>query len=401
MPMEDVLSFSVVFACVRLIATDIGKLGLHLMQRQESGIKTVVDSPSFSPVLRKPNHFQNRIKFYEQWVISKLLHGNAYVLKQRDNRGVVTRMYVLDPDRVNPLVSTSGEVFYEIKQAKMAGIERDVTVPASEIIHDVHIAPHHQLLGVGPIAAAGLAAAHGLKIQRGQTKFFGNMARPSGMLSAPGTIKDETAQRIKAEFQNNYSGDKIGNIAVGGDGLEFRPFSLSAVDSQVIDQMKFTGEEVARAFGLTGYKVGVDPLPTYTNMAALNQAYYDDCLQELIECIELSLDEGLELPRAYSVEMDLEDLLRMDAMSRYEANGKAVKEGWKSPNEVRLRENLPPVKGGEEPIMQQQNWPLSVLAQRPPPDARPQPAIQPDEDTQELSFLGGLTKEVQNDRFSA
>jgi phage portal protein BeeE len=42
-------------------------------------------------VLRKPNRFQTRIQFLESWALSKLSRGNTYVLKQRDNRNVVTR----------------------------------------------------------------------------------------------------------------------------------------------------------------------------------------------------------------------------------------------------------------------------------------------------------------------
>jgi phage portal protein BeeE len=40
--------------------------------------------------LRKPNRYQNRIQFWEGWILSKLMRGNTYVLKVRDdNRNVV------------------------------------------------------------------------------------------------------------------------------------------------------------------------------------------------------------------------------------------------------------------------------------------------------------------------
>lgn len=59
-------------------------------------------SPSFSPVIKRPNHYQNRIQFYETWVLSKLTSGNTYVLKIRDGRGVVIKMFGPDPRRVVP-----------------------------------------------------------------------------------------------------------------------------------------------------------------------------------------------------------------------------------------------------------------------------------------------------------
>lgn len=42
------------------------------------------------------------------------MHGNTYVLKARDARGVVNALYVLDPCRVEPLISESGAVYYRL-----------------------------------------------------------------------------------------------------------------------------------------------------------------------------------------------------------------------------------------------------------------------------------------------
>jgi HK97 family phage portal protein len=223
---------------------------------------------------------------------------------------------------------------------------------------------------MSPLAACGLTAAQGLAIQKNSAKFFGNMARPSGMLSAPGTIKDETAKRLQDKFHETYGGENIGKILVGGDGIEFKTFTMAAADAQLIEQLRWTAEDVCRAFGVPGYKVGVGQMPTYQNIGPLNQAYYSDTLQELIECVEALLDEGLELPRQYQIESDVEmGLLRMDKLARYEAYDKAGK--WMAPNEMRGKEQMEPVPGGDEPLAQEQYWPLSVLQQRAPPDTAP------------------------------
>src|SRR5690606_29332165 len=113
--LDSALSFHAVFACQTLIASDIAKLRVKLVQQDSDGIWTEVRNSAYSPVLRKPNHYQNRIQFFENWVLSKLQRGNTYVLKGRDNRNVVTRLYVLDPTLVTPLVTDSGEVYYELR----------------------------------------------------------------------------------------------------------------------------------------------------------------------------------------------------------------------------------------------------------------------------------------------
>jgi HK97 family phage portal protein len=317
------------------------------------------------PVLRRPNPFQNRIKFVEQWIASKLLHGNAYILKNRDARGMVNRLQVLNPERVQTLVSETGEVFYALKQDRMQGLtESDVTVPATEVIHDVHVIMDHPLVGLSPLSACALSATQGMNIQTNSEAFFGNQARPSGILTAPGAISKDTAERIKEQWHTNYGGANSGKVAVMGDGLKFEGVSMSAVDAQLIEQLKWTAEDVCRAFGVPGYKVGVGAFPPYNNLAALNQSYYDDTLQELIECLELNLKEGLDMPDRYEVRADVDTLLRMDKGSRYESYEKAIGAGWKSPNEVRRSENLPDVEGGDAPYLQQQNYSLAALAAR-------------------------------------
>jgi HK97 family phage portal protein len=306
-------------------------------------------------VLRKQNPYQTRIKFIEQWIGQKLIHGRVPILKSRDNRGVVRELRVLDPLMVDPLVSESGAVFYRLKQNRLAGIDSDIVVPAREIIYDVHFTPEHPLVGVSPIGACGLAATQGLKIQRNSTKFFGNMSRPSFVLTAPGAISDATATRLKDKWEQNFGGENYGRTAILGDGLEPKAFTLTAEDSQLIQQLGWTGEDVCRAFGVPAYKIGFGQMPAFNNVEALDQAYYSQCLQELIECVEAHLDEGLELPPEYGVELDLDGLLRMDSKTRAEVDKTEISAGILAPNEARAKRNLLPVKGGESPYLQQQN----------------------------------------------
>ena len=94
---ENVLTYTAVFSCISLIANDIAKLRLRLVRQDDDGIWVETESSAFCPVFRRPNRYQNRIQFISQWVTSKLVHGNTYVLKQRDQRGIVTALYILDP----------------------------------------------------------------------------------------------------------------------------------------------------------------------------------------------------------------------------------------------------------------------------------------------------------------
>jgi len=377
--LDCVLSFHAVFACQSLIASDIAKLRVKLVAQDANGIWSEVKNPAYSPVLRKPNGFQNRIQFFESWVLSKLQSGNTYVLKQRVGRSVSKKLYVLDPGRVKPLVAPDGSVFYELKTDHLSELPTEVVVPASEIIHDRFNCFFHPLVGLSPVFANGLAATQGLSIQNNSARFFGNNSQPGGILTAPGAISDETAGRLKSSWEENFSGKNVGRVAVLGDGLKYEAMAVKAVDAQLIEQLKWTAEVVCSTYHVPPYKIGIGQAPVaITNVQALNIEYYSQCLQVLIESIEVCLDEGLGTGDTLGTEFDVDNLLRMDSVTQMEVldAGKNLM----TPDEARAKIGLGPVTGGNAVYRQQQDFSLAALAKRDATDnpfATTKPAADP------------------------
>lgn len=405
---DSVLQYPTVFACVTQIAGDIGKLGAKLMRQQSSGIWTETTSAAFSPVLRKPNRFQTAIQFRGAWMISKLIHGNTYALKQRDNRGVVTALYVLDPCRVTPLVAPDGEVYYQLQTDNLSGItETDVTVPASEIVHDRFNCLFHPLIGVSPLFAAGQTAALGLKMESDSMSFYRNGAMPGGVLEAPGAISKETADRLRDQWSTNYTGANSGKTAVLGDGLKYNPVKMTAVDAQQVQRQHALDEYICAAFHVPPYMIGLGTLPSGMTTGQLKQHYYDTCLHALIEDFEAVVDEGLALPMDMRVELDLSALLRMDFATQVSTLGDAVLKSIFTPNEARAKFDMPPIEGGNTVYLQQQNYSLEALARRdaqpdpfgtapaptPAPEPDPEPAdIEAEAEEQMRAFLAEIQK---------
>lgn len=367
---DGIISHPTVYSCITLTSGDVGKLPIKLVRRQENGIRKEISSNSFSPVLRKPNHYQNTIEFLTQWIVSEQFRGNTYILKQRDLRGVVVALYILDPGRVQPLVSTDGSVFYQLSPDNLSNIEESIVVPASEIIHDKVCPLFHPLIGLSPIFAAGLAAQQGIEIQNNTARFFKNGAKISGILTAPGAINPAQAAALKTKWDEGYTGENAGKVAVVGDGLKFTQLTMSAVDAELIEQLKWSDEKICECFHVPGYKVGVGGMPPYGNLAQLNMDYLQSCLQLLISKVELCLKEGLALPDEMEIWIDESELLRMDELSRWEVYSKAIGCGGMAPNEARAREWMDPKPGGDACYLQQQNYSLEALAKR---DSQPDP----------------------------
>lgn len=398
---DNVVSHQAVYACVTLIANDVGKLRPKLVQQEpRTGIWRETENAAFSPVLRRPNRYQNHIQFKEWWVISRLLHGNTYVLKERDKRGVVKALYILDPSRVMPLVTPDGSVYYQLSTDNMSGLTETVVVPAEDIIHDRINALFHPLVGVSPIYACGMAANIGLHIETNATNFFGQGSNPSGILTAPTKIERETAERLKEQWREAYSGPNAGKVAVLGADLKYTPLRMSAVDAQMIEHLKWTAEAVCSVFHVPPFKIGIGQMPTYQNGELLNQVYYSDCLQSHIESMEASLDDGLNLMSVkgtgrLGVELDVKTLLRMDSATQVRTLAEGVKGGIMAPNEARRELDLEPVPGGESPMIQQQNYSLAALAKRDASDDPFQSASRLPAPSEERFLLPPATRSVE------
>lgn len=409
---EDLITYPTLYACISRISSDIGKLPFRLVTKDEDGIWMTVNRPSYDPVLRKPNNYQTAAQFREYWLLTKLTQGNAYVLKRRDNRGVVVELYVLNPERVIPMVSDSGNVFYQLQTDAINSLPADylaenLIVPASEIIHDRCMTVHHPLIGVPPLAAAYWPAVKNMKILRNATQFFANNAQPGGLLTAPAGMKDSDAQKIKEYWDANFTGDSSGKVAIIGADMKFTSFAMKSIDNQMVDQMKYSDEQICQPFGIPPFKVGIGTIPAGLKVDDLNQMYYSDALQTHIEHMESLLDEGLRISPPMGVELDLEPLLRMDEGKRAEVATMLVGGGIETPNEGRMRFNRGPLTGGDTVYMQQQDYPLDQVAQNKitepkPPEPEQIPVSEEDQAAiDEAKAIVATNKAIQAMRKSA
>lgn len=399
----DILCYPTLYACLNRISRDMGTLPMLLQQEDANGIWHNVENSAYSPVLRKPNHYQNAQQFHEAWTLSILLHGNTYVLKGRDNRGVVDRLYVLDPCRVLPMVSEFGDVFYQLNYPTSDNLlpngypGEQIIVPARDIIHDRLNTFHHQLIGVPPLCAAYWPVVKNLKILKNAASFFANGANPGGILTAPAGLSEADANDIKTYWNTNFQGSNSGKVAVIGADLKFTSFAFKSADSQLVEQLQYSDRQICQPFGVPPFIVGIGEIPAGMKVDDMMGMYERLALQPLIDSRENLMEEGLAISRPLGLEMDTGPLLRMDPQKRSEVWGKLVNDGIAAPNEARLPFNLKPLEGGDTVYMQQQDFPLdqvrlNKIAQ---PEAAPveEPVvIEEDPEEQARAFIAAIEK---------
>lgn len=400
----DLVCYPTLYACIMRKATDNGKMPYRLVETDSDGIEKVTTNPAYSPVLRKPNNFQTAQQFRELWSVSKNTQGNTYILKRRDNRGVVVALYVLDPCRVMPMVTESGNVYYQLMTDPLNTLPSDypadrLIVPASEIIHDRCVCIHHPLIGVPPLCAAYWPTVKNLKILQSSAQFFSNNAQPGGILTAPAGMSDEDADAVKAYWATAYTGENSGKVAVIGADMKFTSFAMKGADSQLVEQMQYSDRQICQPFGIPPYIVGVGEIPAGMKVDDVMNTYFALGLQSDIEAQEYLLDDGLGISAPLGVVMDTDTLLRMDKMKQAEFEAKLVAGKIKTPDEGRRPFNLPKTSGGDTLWGQDQDKPLGVLADpdyiaalnAPAPTA---PVAAPNEDTTASEEVRRLTAEL-------
>lgn len=404
---EDALSTPAIYACTTLISNDVGKLRQRLVEfNYEDGIWVEITAESpYHQVLRRPNRYQNQIQFKQWWIMSKLRNGNAYALKQRDQRGIVIALYLLDPTRVLPLVTNDGSVYYQLGQDNLSGLRgASVVVPASEIIHDRMNCLYHPLVGISPLYAAAIAAGINIAITRNTLRFHANGAMPGGIIYAPGNLEEGEANSLAAKWQSGFTDANAGKVAVLADGLKYEALSQKAVDSQLIETLKWSDERICSVFHVPAHKIGAGTAPQQLNFESLQQQYYSDCLQSLIEEYEAVMDDGLGLAdktvngKRLGVDLDVDGLLRMDSKTLIDVVGAGVDKAILKTDEARRRLNLGKVPGGDTIWRQQQYYSLEQLNARTGPapgnsgdgipTTTPPPDDPEDDDAQERAMRG-------------
>lgn len=382
--------FSAVYACIAIIAGDMAKLPCRVRTRAEDGSKRDNDTHPAAAVLDAPNNYQTRVDFWGQFMAAALFTGNCYVFLQRDERHIIRAMHILDPRRVRVLLADDGSVFYTIGHERLAELLGSDTIPARDILHHRLLTLNHPLVGVTPLYAAGVSAITGQTIQQNSQAFFNNMSRASGVLTSPGKISGELANRLKTEWDQNFKGGAMGRTAVLGEGMKWEPLTISAADAQLIEQLRWSVEDVARCFRVPTYMLTDASKVSFKNAEQLARNYYSQTLQYHIESIEARLDQAFGLTGNTFCEFDLATLLRMELDARMSAYQTGIQSGVLTINEARRLEELRPMAGGDEPLIQAQYRPLSMAGEPinvptpPEPPAPPPPDDEPDADNPDL-----------------
>jgi HK97 family phage portal protein len=181
---------------------------------------------------------------------------------------------------------------------------------------------------------------------------FRQGAQIAGFLKAPNALSPEAAKRVAEDWKNTYGGVQNANkIAVLEGGLDFQKISMTNEDAQYLESRKLCVTEVCRLFRVPPHKIQDLSNAHFNNLEQSEKAYVNDGLQPTATRIEQACERSLlfeDERMAYQIRFNFEELLRGDFKTRMEGYQIALLNGIFNRNEIRLKEGMRPVPGGDE-----------------------------------------------------
>lgn len=277
--------------------------------------------------------------------LSLAANGNWYGLKIVV-RGRVMRLTTIDARRITP-EREAGEIVYRDRGTGKAGTP--ATYYPGEIVHARLAAHSGDLCGLSPVGELRVATAAALERRQFEQRVLANDARP-GMVfksSAPPTTEDEADSWVERWMAKHSGPENAGRPTIISVDDDIITLPVNLADLQFVEQNRNTREELAGVYQMPLPYVGADRTPTYED----RQTFALFCLGPILTPFADSLNADAEIFPPGSglfVEPLYDAILQTSARERYEAYRLARQGGWVTANELRARENLPAVDGGDQ-----------------------------------------------------
>ena len=341
---------SAVYACVKILAETIASLPLHLYKKGKDGKNESAEQhPLFSCLYEMPNDETTSFEFRETMMTSLLLWGNAYARKIRKN-GHVTELWYLKPNLMTVERDTqTGKIKYTYSD--------DITNQTYEYKPDqiFHIKglSLDGVKGLSPIAQAREAVGLSLATEEYGAKFFGNGARPGGVLEHPGILKDP--EKLRESWNKVYQGTRNSHkVAVLEEGMKYHTIGIAPEDAQFLETRKYQVNEICRIFRVPPHLVGDLDRATFSNIEHQSIEFVQHTIRPWLVRWEQAISRSLldEKERLlYFAKFNVDGLMRGDYKSRMEGYAIGRQNGWLSINDIRRLEDMslvPKEQGGDD-----------------------------------------------------
>jgi HK97 family phage portal protein len=406
---ENCLTHVPVYAAINCISSDVSLLDIAVEETLKDGSKRkAAEHPLHNLLAYSPDGEISSRRWRQTLMGHVLIFGNAYARIEFDGSLQPRALHLLDPRYVTCKRDGRNRLFYSYSYPSCG---TEIYQPF-EVLHFAGYG-HDGIVGHSPIDLARESLGLGIAADRFGAGFFGNAARPSGVLTKEGVLSDTARKNLQQSFDGQSAGAfNAGRTLVLEEGLTWAPIQISPDEAQFSATQLGSIQNAARLFRVPPHKIGDMSQATFSNIEEQNLDYLQTTLLnacDMIETeIELKLIVGSERGR-FHVSHDFRKLLKANAAARSAYNVAAIQNGWATRNRIAQDEGYEPYKGGELPLMPlnfmvvgADGVPIPNPTPPVPPKPEDKPATQPAADAASLNLIRKLSKKIKKlERFAA
>lgn len=339
---EGALNYTAVLAGVRILAESVASLPALVYERTGDGRRRASGHGLYGLLHDAPNRRQTSFEFFELGMAHLVLWGNFYAEIERNGRGQVLALWPLRPDRMQVDVAPDGRRVYRYANEPVA----------DEAILHVAGLGGDGIVGYSLIRLVRESIGLGLATQEFGATVFANGAVPGIVLKHPGTLSDKAYDRVKASWNERHMGlENAHKAAILEEGMGIDKIGIPPEDAQFLETRRFQVEEIARILRIPPHMMAMtDKAATYASVEQFAIQFVRDTIRPWLKrweaALGLQLMDQAERQRFY-IEFLVDDLLRGDTQTRYQAYATGRQWGWLSANDIRRLENLERIEGGD------------------------------------------------------
>lgn len=327
---DTAMRHDAVWSCVTAIAQDVAMMPVDVVRYVNGAREDVSPTPQ---IIGAPSVLVGALDWRYQIVESWLLAGNALgrVTATDPSGRYPTRIELLSPSQCSPDGMNPGHVMVDGKS--------EALWPVGPIWHVPAYTMPGSWWGLSPIEYHRAKIGAGLAAGRFGEDFFGKGGHPSAILAPETDPGVEGAKAMKASFLRAAKGREP---AVLPQSITYTPIQISPNDSQFIDAMRYSVEQVCRIYREDpadhGASAGTGGSITYANRSDADLARFKR-RQFWVTKLQDALTAFLPQPQV--VKLNTSASLMMTPMERHQLHALRLGSRTTTVNEVRDIEDEP------------------------------------------------------------
>ncbi len=372
------LTYSAVYNAISLISGTISTLPLDLLIKKNKKTRTATEKPIHNVMHTKWNKYMTAQVGREVLTAHILAWGNGYCEISRDAMGQVAELWPIPPNKIKPEMF-DGALTYLVNTN-----DGQIRLPWEQILHVPGLG-FDGFVGYSVISFARESIGLGLATEQFGSQFFGNGTHPGVIVSHPGKLGEQASKNLSSSLVNTYSGlGQAHKLLLLEEGMSMEAVGIPPEDAQFLQTRQFQIPEVARWFNLPPHKLKDLTKSSFSNIESEQISFVTDSILPWAIRFETNYNAQLltekEIATGFYFKHKMDGLLRGDTKARSEFYAKMFGIGAISINEIRAKEDLNPIEGGDRHFVPMNMTPLDKIDEEPEDDNQPQETIVEDEE---------------------